>query len=90
VRTWFGRKSDNKKLTLLVIFTGVVSSSARRAFSGNMGSVDGLFESEKIDKSPGDANRRDFTYFMLGGGRLVWATTARIALLSVRIVLSKN
>lgn len=49
-----------------------------------MGSTDGLFESEKLDKSPGDGTRKDFTYFMLGGGRLVWATTARLALLSVR------
>ena len=50
-----------------------------------MGSVDGLFESAKLEKNAGDGNRRDFTYFMLGGGRLVWATTARIALLSVCI-----
>lgn len=66
---------------LAVPTKGIFVPSMRRSFS-NMGSVDGLFESEKLHKNPGDGNRRDFTYFMLGGGRLVWATTARIALLS--------
>ena len=56
--------------------------------STNMGSVDGYFESERIKKLPGQSNNRNFTYFLLGAGRLVYASTARLALISVRSVLS--
>lgn len=45
------------------------------------GSTDGAFEKDRIDKSKGGENSRDFTYFMLGGGRFIYASTARLALI---------
>lgn len=47
----------------------------------NIGSVDGGFEKYKIEKQPGDEGRRDFVYFMLGGGRFVYVTAARLILM---------
>lgn len=46
-------------------------------------SVDGTFEKDRIAKNPGDPTRREFTYFVLGGARLVYASAARLALLKV-------
>ena len=46
-----------------------------------MGSTDGYFEHERIKKAPGDPTRREFTYFMLGGARFVYASAARLALI---------
>jgi len=48
-------------------------------------SVEGAFEKYRIHKTPGDPTRREFTYFMLGGGRLIYASTARLALIKVLI-----
>ena len=31
----------------------------------------------------GDLTRREFTYFMLGGGRFIYASAARLALIKV-------
>jgi len=45
------------------------------------GSTDGAFEKDRIDKSSGGENSRDFTYFMLGGGRFIYASVARLALI---------
>lgn len=68
----------------------MTSSSSRRpaqvsSFSSlaptDYGSTDGLFEKDAIKKGPGEANTRDFTYFMLGGGRFLYASTARLALI---------
>jgi len=70
----------------------MASSSSKRAaapavsgFSSlantNYGSTDGLFEKDRIKKAPGESNTRDFTYFMLGGGRFIYASTARLALI---------
>lgn len=49
----------------------------------NLGSVDHYFDTDRIKKTPGQSTRRDFNYFVLGGGRVVWATGARLALMSV-------
>lgn len=55
-----------------------ISSAAGPA---NTGSVDGGFEKYRIEKQPGDEGRRDFVYFMLGGGRFVYVTAARLLLM---------
>ena len=49
--------------------------------SSTFASTDGGFEKDRIAKAPGQENQRDFTYFMLGGARFVYASTARLALL---------
>ena len=36
-----------------------------------------------IIKIVGDPTRREFTYFMLGGGRFIYASAARLALIKV-------
>ena len=48
-----------------------------------MGSVDGAFEKDRIKKVAGEGNSRDFTYFMLGGARFVYASAVRLALIKV-------
>lgn len=61
-------------------------SAARLASSSaadNMGSYDHLYEKDKISKKPGDPNKRDFTYFVLGGARFVYASAARLIALKV-------
>eukprot|EP00604_Paraphysomonas_vestita_P002164 CAMPEP_0174820314 /NCGR_PEP_ID=MMETSP1107-20130205/4048_1 /TAXON_ID=36770 /ORGANISM="Paraphysomonas vestita, Strain GFlagA" /LENGTH=202 /DNA_ID=CAMNT_0016035377 /DNA_START=1156 /DNA_END=1764 /DNA_ORIENTATION=+ len=45
----------------------------------NLGSVDHYFEDDRIKKQPGQPNQRDYTYLVLGGGRLLWASGARLA-----------
>lgn len=57
------------------------------AVSGN-GSADGGFEKDRIVRAPGDPTRREFTYFMLGGARFVYASAARLALVKVKIYYS--
>lgn len=54
----------------------------------NYGSTDGLFEKDRIYKKAGDGTTKEFTYFMLGGGRFVYASTARLAL--VKFVASMS
>lgn len=49
----------------------------------NFESKDGHFENDRIIKAPGDPTRREFTYFVLGGARLVYASVARLALIKV-------
>lgn len=44
------------------------------------GSVDGAFEHDRIHKVAGEGNQREFTYFMLGGARFVYASAVRLAL----------
>ena len=47
------------------------------------GSVDGSFEKDRIVKNPGEGNTRDFTYFMLGNNRIIYASMVRLALIKV-------
>jgi hypothetical protein len=47
------------------------------------GSVDGGFEKERLVKGPGEGNARDFTYFMLGNNRIIYASVVRLALIKV-------
>lgn len=61
------------------------SSSAVRAASsipiGKYGSADGAFEKDRIVKTAGEGNQREFTYFMLGGTRFIYASAVRLALI---------
>ena len=59
-----------------------ISSTIARS-SSNYSSPDVGFEKDRIMKAPGEANQRDFTYFLLGGGRFVYASAARLALIKV-------
>ena len=63
-------------------------SMASKSFVASNGlssfaSTDGGFEKDRIVKGVGEGNQRDFTYFMLGGGRFVYASAARLALIKV-------
>ena len=51
--------------------------------SYGLGSTDGGFEKDRIVKTPGEPNKREFTYFMLGAGRFIYASAARLALIKV-------
>lgn len=53
----------------------------RTAASTNIGSYDGGFEKDRIKKKAGEVNTRDFTYFLLGGARFIYASAARLALI---------
>ena len=46
-------------------------------------SVDGSFEKDRIVKKAGEANNRDFTYFVLGGARVTYVSSVRLALIKV-------
>lgn len=67
---------------------GVLSGGFRAVNSfvetNELGSSDKAFTDVRIKKDPyvGE-NRRDFTYFVLGGARFVYASVARIALIKV-------
>ena len=54
------------------------------------GTVDGAFEKDRIKKIPGQANSRDFTYFVLGGTRVIYASAARLALIKVIFLSNKT
>jgi hypothetical protein len=43
----------------------------------------GYFEKVRIEKSAEQPNSRDFTYMMLGGGRFLYASVARLGLIKV-------
>eukprot|EP01041_Mallomonas_annulata_P003525 gene3525-7012_t len=45
------------------------------------GSTDSQFDDNRILKHPGDPTRREFTYFLLGGARIFYASAARLALI---------
>ena len=55
-----------------------------------MGSADGGFDKDRIPKKAGDPTRREFTYFMLGGARFIYASSARLALIKVSGILMTN
>ncbi|CAN0592137.1 unnamed protein product, partial [Laminaria digitata] len=44
---------------------------------------DGYFEKDRVAK--GDPGKREFTYFMLGASRFLYASTARLILLKVKL-----
>jgi hypothetical protein len=71
---------------VFVNVAGAAKGNVARSFAtkvvGN-GSADGGFEKDRIHKKAGDPTRREFTYFMLGGGRFMYATIARLVLIKV-------
>ena len=72
---------------LWIFFRGVFTGqSVRFASSVNvgLGSPDHGFEKDRIVKAAGEGNSRDFTYFLLGGSRVIYASAARLALIKVR------
>jgi hypothetical protein len=50
-----------------------------------LGSSDGGFEKDRIEKKAGDSNNRDYTYFFLGGARFIYASSVRLALIKVSV-----
>ena len=58
----------------------LVNSQIVRNLS-DYGSQDMAFNNDRIMKKEGEANQRDFTYFLLGGGRFIYASAARLALI---------
>jgi hypothetical protein len=61
------------------------SSSVAKS-TEDFGSIDHAFEKDRIKKQAGDPSRREFTYFMLGGARFIYASAARLALIKVSIL----
>lgn len=59
------------------------ASTRSFAVTEGMGSADGAFDKDRIPKKAGDPTRREFTYFMLGGARFIYASSARLALIKV-------
>lgn len=61
-----------------------VATDAYRLCSSLVPSLyqDGYFEKDRVAK--GDPGKREFTYFMLGASRFVYASSARLILLKVR------
>ncbi len=49
-----------------------------------LGSRDGYFEKSLLPR--GDAHRREFTYFVLGAGRFLYASAARLILIRVGVL----
>jgi hypothetical protein len=56
--------------------------------STDLGSVDHGFEKDRVKKHLGETNTKEFTYFVLGNGRFVYASAARLALIKVPLILS--
>eukprot|EP01035_Chromulina_nebulosa_P019985 gene19985-25955_t len=54
------------------------------------GSIDHAFEKDKIPRTAGDNSRKEFTYFMLGGARFVYATATRLALIKFVSTMSAS
>jgi ubiquinol-cytochrome c reductase iron-sulfur subunit len=70
-------------LFYIYIELGFVTPKVCTRSLSTMGSTDGSFEKDRIVKSAGDPTRREFTYFMLGGARFIYASAARLALIKV-------
>lgn len=77
----------NDNLTFFPTFLGSFTSRSSSNATPFYGSVDGNFEKERIVKQPGESNTRDFTYFMLGNKRIVYASAVRLALIKVNFLL---
>ena len=62
----------------------------RYATQQAFGSTDGAFYKDRIVKTSGEGNSRNFTYFMLGNGRIVYASAARLALIKLVATMSAS
>lgn len=76
---------------MIHLLSGFLQSCRRSAGSYSnvgLGSADGSFEKDKIKRNANEANTRDFTYFMLGNARFVYASAARLILIKVIAYIS--
>lgn len=64
--------------------TAATLASSSSTTVDKLGSFDNYYDKDKIHKKPGDPNKRDFTYFVLGGARFIYASAARLVALKVR------
>lgn len=67
-----------------------VSTSSFSTSSDNYGSFDGGFEKDKIQRGANEDNSKNFTYFLLGGARFIYASAARLALIKFVATLSAS
>jgi Ubiquinol cytochrome reductase transmembrane region len=72
---------------LLNLHESLVGAIRAMAGTKGMGSADGAFDKDRIPKKAGDPTRREFTYFMLGGARFIYASSARLALIKVKMTI---
>jgi len=66
------------------------SSSTSAGPVDKMESFDNYYEKDKLHKQPGDPNKRDFTYFVLGGARFIYASAARLVALKFVSTMSAS
>lgn len=53
-------------------------------------SVDAAFDTDRIQRAAGEPNNREFTYFMLGGTRMIYASSVRLALVKLVATMSAS
>jgi hypothetical protein len=73
------------------LFNTLLSGPSKcfKYFSSNVqsfNSIDGKFEKDRVVKTAGAPNQKEFTYFFLGGARMVNVSVARLALITVRFL----
>ncbi len=82
---WSGGVSELKSALSTRSATGTSSLSGDVVDQPSaLGSRDGYFEKSLLPR--GDANRREFTYFVLGAGRFLYASAARLILIRVGVL----
>lgn len=64
-------------------------ATSREQFLEDYGSVDNGFEKDRVPKT-GDDSQRAFAYMVLSGGRFVYASAARLAVLKVVSTMSAS
>lgn len=62
----------------------IPSAAAGSQAAEELGSTDDNYANDRIDKRLGEKNTRDFTYFILGNDRMIFASLARLAVIKVR------
>mgnify|MGYP003386953763 CR=1 FL=1 len=80
--------TTTNKFSSTVPSTTTSTPSTTTSIRTNYDSIDTGFHDYKIDRKAGDPTRREFTYFMLGGGRLLYASVARLAVIRVSLSYS--
>lgn len=71
-------------------FASSTSTSSSGLGVDNLGSYDNGMEIERVSHKPGDADKRNFTYLMAGGARLLYASAVRLAVLRFVASLSAS
>ena len=78
-----GMRTFNSKIS-----KSIATPIAHHLSTSDYGSQDMAFNKDRIIKKEGEANQRDFTYFLLGGGRFIYASAARLALIKVSLYIT--